>query len=83
MIAIFKTEKESIEFSDLIHKLLVKNRKGYSAEKWSDINKSDNNELWCVKLPHDYKEIGLNIKGLELVEKLPEDWKNEESLTNI
>lgn len=80
MIAIFNTEKESNELSEKIHNLLVKNRKKYNAVKWSDINKSDNAEKWMVKLPHNYKELKLNIEGLELIEKLPSNWRNTEKI---
>lgn len=76
MIAIFNTEKESVNYSKYIHDFLLKNRKNYFAEKWSDINKSANEEKWCVKLPTDYIELGLDIEGLILVENLPKNWIN-------
>ena len=76
MIALFNTEKESIEFSDKIHDLLCKKIKGYveSTSKWSNVNKSDNDNKWCVKLPHNYEELELDIRELKLIEKLPDNW---------
>ena len=76
MIAIFKTSESAIEFSQSIHTLLKKNRVGYNAEKWSNTNKSDNENKWCVSLPKDYKEIELSIKGIDVIDKLPDNWKN-------
>lgn len=74
MIAIFNTELESVEFSDKIHNYLLENRKGYNAEKWSDVNKSDNENKWAVFIPEDFTDL----KGIELIEKLPDNWRNEE-----
>lgn len=54
MRAIFKTEKAAVDFSDKIHNWLLKNRKGYNAERWSIPSKSKNGNKWIVKLPEDY-----------------------------
>jgi len=73
MIAIFNTEQESINYSTMIHNYLTINRVGYNALKWSDVNKSDNEEKWCVYLPADYAETNNSIV---LIETLPNNWKN-------
>jgi len=73
MIAIFNTEQESINYSNMIHNYLTINRVGYNALKWSDVNKSDNENKWCVYLPTDYTETNNSIV---LVETLPNNWKN-------
>ena len=74
MIAIFYTELESVEFSNKIHNELLKNRLGYNAEKWSNINKSDNEDKWTVSISID---LELDLTGIELINKLPDNWKNE------
>ena len=78
MIAIFYTEKDAMEFSEKIHNFLKANRKDYNAERWSDINKSEKEEKWAVKIPDDFQkwpvkmELDLSIK--EQISKYPESW---------
>ena len=55
MLAIFYTEIEAVKFSEDIHTYLKKNRPGYNAVKWSDVNKADKEDKWMVKVPHDYQ----------------------------
>jgi hypothetical protein len=82
MIALFNTEQESINFSNLIHEFLIRNRTGYLADKWSNLNKSDNENKWYVKLPNDIDsyEEKIDLTGIELIDKLPENWRNIEEL---
>ncbi len=79
MIALFNTEQESIDYSNYIHELLCEKIKGYkeNTTKWSNVNKSDNEEKWMVKLPIDYIKLEINIDELKLIEKLPDNWRNE------
>ena len=56
MLAIFTSEKEAVEFSNKIHSFLKANRPNYKADRWSDINKSDKEEKWVVKVPDDYEK---------------------------
>ena len=74
MIAILTTEIEAIELSNSIHNYLIENRNGYNAERWQEVNKSDNDELWAVMIPFDY-----NYEG-ETIDKFPEDWKNNNDI---
>ena len=55
MLTIFYTEAEAVKFSEDIHAYLTKNRPGYNAVKWSEINKADKEDKWYVKVPHDYQ----------------------------
>jgi len=55
MLTIFYTEAEAISFSNKIHTFLTKNRPGYNAVKWSEVNKADKEDKWFVKVPHDYQ----------------------------
>lgn len=89
MIAIFNTEQIAVVFSNKIHIFLKTNRAGYNAEKWSETNKSDNEEKWAVKIHPDIdtlaKKFNLDIPGnnehqiIEFVDKLPENWYNMEA----
>ena len=74
MIAILNTEKEAIDLSNAIHKYLTKNRKGYNASKWSDLNKSGSEDKWMVKIPSDYPYNG------DTVDKLPDNWRKEQGI---
>jgi hypothetical protein len=85
MIAIFTDIKKSEEFSDTIHKWLLKNRKDYQAERWSDVlsMESDTKEYY-VKIPPDYEVLNAKIELKEklilptaksFVDKLPDNWK--------
>ena len=55
LFCIFYTEKEAKDFSEKIHNYLTVNRKDYNATHWSDVNKSDKEGKWLVKLPYDYQ----------------------------
>lgn len=87
MIAIFNTEQRANVFSNKIHVFLKNNRAGYNAVKWSETNKSDNEEKWAVKIHPDIdvlkKKFNLDLPGnnenqiVEFVERLPENWRNE------
>jgi hypothetical protein len=69
MIAILNTEQEAIQLSNDIHEWLKINRQGYNAEGWSNLDKSDSEELWAVPIPNDYDYEG--------VETLPYNWRIE------
>ena len=56
MLCIFHTEKEAVDFSTKVHNYLTKNRPGYNATHWSDVNKADKEERWLVKLPYDFQK---------------------------
>ena len=73
MIAILTTEKEALLLSSKIHSYLTRNRKDYNAVKWSELNKSDFENKWAVKIPSEYTDV----LGLTVVEKLPIKWHNE------
>jgi hypothetical protein len=68
-----------VEFSGKIHNFLKANRKDYNAEKWSDINKSESEEKWAVKIPDDFQKwpvkliIDSSVKAQ--ITKYPENWK--------
>lgn len=72
MIAILTTEISAINLADTIHQYLTNNRPAYNAIRWQEVDKSDNEEKWCVFLAEDYP----NPEGLTLVEALPENWRN-------
>jgi len=55
MLTIFYSEAEAVKFSADIHAYLKKNRPGYKAVKWSEVNKADKEDKWMVKVPHDYQ----------------------------
>jgi len=76
MIAILNTSKEALLLSSKIHSYLIKNRKGYNAKKWSELNKSFYENKWAVKIPSEYKDV----LGLTVVDKLPTKWHNENEL---
>ena len=54
MITVFNDKKDADTFSDKIHQFLLKNRKGYNAERWSDDNYLDKSAEYIVKVPSDY-----------------------------
>ena len=86
MIAIFKSEKAALEFSDKIHKFLLEKRKGYSAEIWGVSQADEVNNLWGVKLPTDYKELRLDISNLKIEENTcisQKYYDNEIEITDI
>jgi len=90
MITIFNDRKKALDYSNIIHEWLKKNRKGYNAERWSDIDlsKSDKAEEYYVKVPPDYEKLNEKLSGknklivskdaIRTCEKLPQDWKNIE-----
>jgi hypothetical protein len=71
MIALLNTEQAAIDLSNSIHDYLCDNREGYKDQttKWADLNKSDSEDKWMVKIPPDYPYEG------ETVESLPENWR--------
>jgi len=92
-IAIFDDKTKAQMYADLIHTWLIKNRPGYNAEKWCniDLRKSDKAVEYYVKVPPDYEilngKIALSAEKLEVskdairvVSKLPDDWKTVEGM---
>jgi len=90
MITIFNDRKKAFDYSNIIHEWLKKNRKGYNAERWSDIDlsKSDKVEEYYVKVPPDYEKLNEKLSAkdklivskdaIRTCEKLPVDWKTIE-----
>ena len=82
MLAIFTSEAEAKIFSAKIHKYLKANRSRYNAVKWSDLNKSDKEDKWFVKVPYDYRKWAVKLDIKEVTELVPtigikvylEDW---------
>ena len=89
MIAIFNTEKDAVDYSNLVHAHLIANRSRYNAIRWSDVNKSDNAEEWAVKIPPDLGKLKVPIKedslslSIRQIEKYPKDWKDEKDISVI
>jgi hypothetical protein len=88
MILIFDNKGKAQSYAQMIHIWLMKNRKGYKAEKWCDIDesKSDIANEWCVKIPDDYEVLNKGIakaedrltisKGaIRQLNKLPDNWR--------
>ena len=73
-IVILTTSKQASDLSTAIHEYLTANRQGYNADKWSDLNKSDSEEKWMVKIPNDYPYKG------DTVDKLPDNWRKEQAI---
>ena len=71
MIAIFDNETQAVEFSNEIHNFLKANRPGYIAERWSDIDKSDIDNLWAVPIPEDFEEV---FTAETIVNAYPNGW---------
>ncbi len=71
MLVIFTSEKEASDFSKKIHDFLTKNRPRYNAVKWSDLNKSDKEEKWFVKVPEDYQRWAVKLDIKEVTELVP------------
>lgn len=86
MIAILYTEKDAVELSDKIHNWLIVNRKDYTAQKWSDINKHEKEEKWFVKIPEDFEKsmkIEITIKEfipISAAKAFLSTWRTEKSL---
>ena len=68
MLAIFNTEQLALSFEEKIHNFLKDKRKDYNAQTWGISQIDTVNNLWGVKLPLDYKELGFDITGLKLEE---------------
>lgn len=69
-----------------IHSWLKKNREGYNAERWADIDScaDETGTKWYVKLPPDYEVLNGKLKeadklkvpqGPEKRDKLPDNWR--------
>ena len=71
MLAIFTSEIEAVTFSAKIHNFLTKNRSKYSAAKWSNLNKSDKEDKWFVKVPEDYRKWPVKLDIKEVTELVP------------
>ena len=71
MLAIFNSEIEAVTFSEKIHNFLTKNRSRYSAVKWSNLNKSDKEDKWFVKVPEDYRRWSVKLDIKEVTESVP------------
>lgn len=86
MLAIFPSKAEAKTFSKKIHDFLTKNRPRYNAVKWNNLNKSEKEDKWFVKVPFDYQKwtIKLDIKEVtELVSTIDikvylKDWYPKE-----
>ncbi len=86
-IAIFDNRDNAQVYSDKIHQWLTKNRKGYNAIKWSDIeaSKDETGLKWYVKVPYDYEILNAQIPlakdkltlptTASIVDKLPVGWR--------
>jgi hypothetical protein len=87
MILIFDNKGKAIAYSALIHAWLIKNREGYNASKWCDIDlsKSDTANEWYVKVPPDYESLNAGMakaedkltvskEAIKTLDKLPKDW---------
>ena len=91
MITIFTDKIKAQAYADLIHNWLIKNRKDYNAERWSNVEDmvSDKGENY-VEVPSDYEILNAKIEpkdrltisedATSIVEKLPEDWKTIEDI---
>ena len=85
MLAIFTSEVETETFSEKIHDFLTNNRPRYNAVKWSNLNKSDKEDKWFVKIPFDYQKWSVKLDIKEVTELVPtidikvylEDWYPE------
>ena len=81
-LAIFTDEQSAVDFSDKIHNYLTQNRPRYNAVKWSEINKSDKEDSWMVKIPYDFQRwpVKLDVKTIASISVLPVDWKTIEEV---
>jgi len=90
MIAIFDNKGKAIAYGAMIHAWLIKNRIGYNASRWMDIDlsKSDNANEWYIKIPPDYEVLNKGIQKAQdrlqlptdanrFVDKLPDNWRTE------
>jgi len=88
MITFFNDKAKAQKYADEIHIWLQKNREGYNAEKWCDVEtgKSDKGEYY-VKVPPDYEVLNVKLSTkdklqiskecISIADKLPTDWKKE------
>jgi len=65
MIAIFNTEIDAVNCAAEIHQYLLKNRLGYNATKWSNINKHEVEDKWYVKIPNEFKVTIISSKTVK------------------
>jgi hypothetical protein len=83
MIAIFNELDDAMDFAGDIHEFLTEHRGGYNADRWAYENKSDNDELWMVKIPEDDKRYDTYLQkpqNMAEVDSLPDNWKNTDDL---
>lgn len=79
MYIIFTSEQQATQCESNIHEWLTANRPGYNAEKWADLQKHPEQDLWAFPLPPE--TLDLIQFDFETIETLPEDWnpvENEE-----
>lgn len=84
MILIYTNKGLATAYLATIHTWLIKNRVGYKADKWADIDScaDQTGTKWYVKVPPDYEAINTGIAraqdrlsipktGVTIVDKLP------------
>ena len=88
-LAIFTDSRTAQAYSDSIHQWLIKNRKDYKADRWSNVEetKDETGLKFYVKVPSDYEVLNekmpikdrltLPTKAV-IAEKLPVDWRRIE-----
>ncbi len=92
-IAIYLNKAAAQTYADKVHVWLMKNRKGYNAVRWCDVEtgKSDIEshltQEYYVKIPFDYEILNAKIPlakdrlvlpTVTIVDKLPDDWRKIE-----
>ena len=95
MIAIFSTLADAQAYSDKIHAYLLTNCPGYNAVKWQEPQKHCKEDKFYIQIPQEYEKDLYPVKkkiqaectaqlskASEQLEKLPEDW-NEEDIDDI
>jgi hypothetical protein len=88
MILIYTNKGLATAYLATIHTWLNKNRPGYRADRWADIEASADQAgtRWYVKVPPDYEAINAGIAraqdrlsipktGVTIVDKLPDNWR--------
>lgn len=87
MILIFDNKAKAQKYADDIHAWLIKNREGYKAERWCDIEwgKSARGHEYYVKVPPDYEVLNLKLEAKDRLtvskdakkqlDKLPDNWR--------
>jgi hypothetical protein len=89
-IVIYEDKELALKYADDIHKWLLKNRKGYNAEQWTNVDfMADKTATkFYVKVPPDYEKLNSKItkpeekltipdKDVTVVDKMPNDWAAE------